>query len=148
MKKIKTVLTAIAMLLVVSSFASDGSKVSAKVQAAFQHDFSQATQVNWEAISDFYFASFQLNGISVESAYNNGGELVGTSRKIDIDQVPMAVSLELAKKYGDYTIASHAYELNFEGQTSYYVNVQDNKQLLSLKCESNGEISVEKRARK
>ncbi len=148
MKKFATVLTAIVMLFATSSFAMDGDNVSAKVKAAFENDFSKAKQVNWEKVSDFYFASFELNNAGVNAAYNEEGELVGTSRKIDAAQMPLAVSLELAKKYGEYTIAGHAFELTFEGQTSYYITADNSKQVLNLKCYSNGEINVESKTKK
>ncbi len=148
MKKFATVLTAIVMLFATSSFAMDGDNVTAKVKAAFETDFSKAKQVNWEKISDFYFASFQLNDVSIDAAYNEEGELVGTSRKIASAQIPLSVSLELAKKYFEYTISEHAYELNFEGQTSYYITAENSKQALSLKCYSNGDIEVTSKTKK
>lgn len=136
------------MLFATSSFAMDGDNVTAKVKAAFETDFSKAKQVSWEKISDFYFASFQLNEISIDAAYNEDGELVGTSRKIASAQIPLAVSLELAKKYSEYTISEHAYELSFEGQTSYYITAGNSKQALSLKCYSNGDIEVNSKTKK
>jgi len=148
MKKIKTALTAIVMLLASTAFANDGDNVTSKVRAAFQQDFSRASSVSWKVNSDFYFATFQLNNISVEAAYNVDGELVGTSRRIDVDQVPLAVSMEIAKKYSGYTVSSKVTELNFEGETSYYIEVQDNTQTLSLKCASNGDLSVVSKTKK
>src|SRR5436853_3100405 len=120
MKKIKTLLTAVVLLLAAASFANtdknrEGDNVTAKVKAAFQQDFSSASSVSWKEKSDFYFASFQLNGVSIDAAYNADGELVGTSRTIDIDQVPLAVSMELAKKFKAYSISPKVTELNFEG---------------------------------
>ena len=148
MKKIKTALAAITMLLASTAFASNGDNVTAKVKAAFQQDFSHAISVSWKENSDFYFASFLLNGVSIDAAYNVDGELVGTSRKIDIDQMPLAVSMQLAKRYNGYIIGSKVTELNFEGQTSYYIDVQDNTQSLSVKCESNGDMSVVSKTKK
>ncbi len=148
MKKIKTALAAIAMLLVTTAFAKDPEKVTASVQAAFQQDFSSASGVTWKVNSDFYFATFLLNGISVDAAYNADGELLGTSRTISIGQVPLAVTMELAKRYNGFGVSAKAIELNFEGQTSYYIDVQDNELKLSLKCSSNGDISVDRRTKK
>ena len=148
MKKIKTLLAAFSMLLATTAFATDGVKLTAKVAASFRQDFSQASSVSWKVNSDLYFASFQLNGVSVDAAYTTDGELVGTARKLDIDQVPLAVSMEIAKKYSGYSVSANVLETNFEGQTSYYIDVQDNSQSLSLKCASNGDISVSSRTKK
>ena len=104
MKKIKTVFTAIVMLLTTAAFASDGDNVSEKVKAAFKTDFALASQVTWEKNSDFYFATFMLNEVKIDAAYNEEGELVGTSRKISTAQLPLCLSLELGKKYADYKL--------------------------------------------
>ena len=148
MKKFATVLTAIVMLFATSSFAMDGDNVTAKVKAAFENDFSKARQVNWKKDSDFYFASFQLNDVTVDAAYNEDGELIGLSRKIAIEQAPLAVSLSLSQKYSGYSIPEQAFEVSFEGQTSYYITADNGKQVVSLKCYTNGDIDVVSKVKK
>ncbi len=148
MKKIATILTAIVMLFATSSFASDGDNVTALVKTAFQHDFSGASQVDWEKTSDYYVASFNFNNTKVSAAYNEDGELVGTSRKIASAQMPLSILLELGKKYEDYFISENAFEVTNEGQTSYYINVDNGKQVLQLKCYSSGEVDVIKKTKK
>ncbi len=148
MKKLTTVLTAIVMLFATSAFAKDGDNVTAKVAAAFKTDFSQVNNVSWEKTSNFYFATFQFNNITVDAAYNEDGELVGVSRKIASAQLPLNVTLELAKKFSEYTVSAQAFELNYEGQTSYYLTVENSKQVLKLKCYSNGDIDVESKIKK
>jgi hypothetical protein len=148
MKKFKTVLTAIVMLFATSAFATGSENVTPRVKAAFENDFSKAKQVNWEKTSDFYFASFMLNGVRVDAAYNESGELVGTSRSIFADQMPLSVSLAISEKYAGYQVAKTALELNFEGQTRYYITVQNEKQSLQLKCLVSGDVEVESKTKK
>ena len=148
MKKLATVLTAIVMLFATSAFATDGDNVTAKVAAAFKTDFSQVSNVSWEKTSDFYFATFQLNNVTVDAAYNEEGELVGTSRKIATAQLPLNVTLELTKKFGAYTVWAQASEVTYEGLTSYYLTVENDKQVLKLKCYSNGDIDVESKTKR
>lgn len=148
MKKFKTVLTAIVMLFATSAFAAGGENVSPKVKAAFESNFSKASQVNWEKTSDYYFASFLLNGIRVDAAYDESGELVGTARHISADLVPLSVSLAISEKYAGYQVAKTALELNFEGQTRYYVTVENEKQSVKLKCLSDGGLQVESKTKK
>ena len=95
MKKIKTVLTAIVMLFAVSAFAMEPVIVTPRVKAAFENDFAKATLVSWEKKSDFYFASFTLNDVNVDAAYDEDGNLVGTSRRIRVEQMPLAISLNI-----------------------------------------------------
>jgi hypothetical protein len=148
MKKFATVLTAAVMLFTASAFASDGDKVNVRIKESFRTDFSAATEVNWEKSYDFYFASFKLNNVSTEAAYNEEGELLGTSRKIAFSQVPLGITMQIGKLYRDFTLVGQAIEVNFEGQTRYYLTLENNKQVIGLKCTGNGELSVESRKKK
>ncbi len=148
MKKFKIVLTAIVMLFASTAFAMDPENVSPKVKAAFESDFSKATRVNWEKTSDFYFASFTLNNVKVDAAYNEEGELVGTSRCISAEQMPLNVSLAITEKYAGYKVDKTAIELTYEGQTRYYVTVESTNQVIKLKCFSNADLEVESKTKK
>jgi hypothetical protein len=148
MKKFKIVLTAIVMLLAASSFATEPEKVTAVVKAAFENDFSKATQVSWEKSDDFYFASFTLNNVNVDAAYTEKGELIGTSRRITAEQMPLSISLAIAEKYEGYLVHKPVVELTFEGVTRYYVTVSNQSQALKLKCYINGDLEVERKTKK
>ena len=155
MKKMKTVLTAIVMLLSISSFATETKKVSTDpekvtpvVKAAFESDFSKATVVKWEKTDEFYFASFLLNNVKVDAAYSEKGELIGTSRRISADQMPLSISVALADNYGGYEVDNSVVELTHESVTRYYVTVSNKTQTVKLKCYSNGELEVESKTKK
>jgi hypothetical protein len=150
MKKIKTGLTAIVMLLSISSFATDPTpgKVTPIVKAAFENDFAKASVVSWEKTDEFYFASFLLNDVKADAAYTEAGELIGTSRSIKAEQMPLSISVALAEKYNGYQVSNTATELNFAGVTRYYVTVSNEKQALRLKCFNDGDIEVESKIKK
>ena len=150
MKKIKTVLTAIVMLLSISSFAKgpEPEKVTPVVKAAFESDFSKATVVKWEKTDEFYFASFLLNNVKVDAAYTENGELLGTSRRISTEQMPLSISMALADKYNGYEIDNSIVELTFASVTRYYVTVSNKTHTVKLKCYSNGDLEVEKKIKK
>ena len=136
------------MLFAAGAFALNGDNVSAKVAAAFKNDFSHASKVKWEKKSDFYFVSFELNNTHVDAAYNEAGERVGTSRKIKWEQLPLALSLEISKNYDDFSTPEQVTELIFEGQTTYYLSVENDRQIVNLKCYSNGDMEVESKTKK
>jgi hypothetical protein len=142
MKKLVTVLTVAAMLFSSFAFAIDGTKVNARIKAAFSNDFSAASDVSWEKLSDFYFAKFLINNIELKAAYNEEGELVGTSRSIESSLLPVSISLALDKKYAGYTFSQEALELTYNGETSYYLSVSNDRQVLKLKCSFSGNIDV------
>ncbi len=149
MKKLKTMFAAVAILLATSAFASPGpEKISERAKAEFEKNFTGALNVNWEKKDDFYFASFKLNEKEVSAAYNESGELLGVSRVIETSQLPLNVSLAIANSYKDYTVANNVSEIVFDGQTNYYVNVETSQKVLKLKCNSYGEITVERKTKK
>ena len=155
MKKIKTVLTAIVMLLSISSFATDPGKISPDpekvnpvVKAAFANDFSKATMVKWDKTDDFYFASFLLNNVKVDAAYTESGELIGTSRRISADQMPLSISVALADNYSGYEVDNSVVELTHASVTRYYVTVSSKTQTVKLKCYSNGDLEVESKTKR
>jgi hypothetical protein len=148
MKKFKIVLTAIVMLLSASSFAFGPTKVTPVVKAAFENDFSKASLVSWERQDDFYFASFLLNNVNVDAAYTESGELVGISRRILTEQMPLSISMAVSEKYAGYQVDNSVIELTFAGVTRYYVTISNEKQTLKLKCFSSGELEVERKIKK
>jgi hypothetical protein len=149
MKKLRTLLAAAAILVATSAFATPGSeKVSERVKSEFEKSFAGALNVKWDKKDDFYFASFDLNSKEISVAYNESGELLGVSRILEISQLPLGVSMAIADKYAGYRVAKNAEEVSHEGQTNYYVTVENDKKILKLKCTGNGEITVDKKVKK
>ena len=150
MKKSTTILSAAALLFSASIFAADSAEtsVSSKANSAFRKDFSSAQNVSWQKKNDVYFVSFDVNNNSREAAYNEQGELVGASRLITSAELPLAVSLAVAKKYEGYIVAKIATEITYENETNYYINVGNESQLLRLKCSVNGDITVDSKTKK
>ncbi|MFM6925286.1 MAG: hypothetical protein ACKOU7_07260 [Ferruginibacter sp.] len=148
MKKIKTVLTAIVMLLSISSFATDPENVSPAVKNAFQNDFVKASQVKWDKTDDFYFASFFLNEVQVNAAYTEAGELIGTSRNISASQMPLSILVNISDKYKGYQVEDVVTELTFASVTRYYVTVSNDKQIVKLKCFNDGDMEIQSKTKK
>jgi hypothetical protein len=129
MKKVTNLLAAMLLLFSVSSFAAGKEEVSKKVKAAFEKDFASAALASsWEK--------------------NEDGELLAVSRRIESSQLPLSVTLALEKKYPDFSKPATATELNFEGQTIYYVTLENEEKALTLKCFGSGEISVDSKIKK
>jgi len=149
MKKLKTIFTAVVILLAVGAFASPGpEKVTERVKAEFERNFAGAVNANWQKNDDFYFVTFKLNEREVTAAYNETGEFIGASRIIATSQLPLSISLAIADKYGAYVMHKTITEMTFEGQTHYYVTIENDKKILKLKCAGNGDISVISKTKK
>lgn len=149
MKKFQTILVALTLLVATSAFAASGpEKVNAAVKKSFTQQFTTASNVNWEKADDFYFAYFTMNNKDVSAAYNEQGELIGTSKVVDAAELPMAITVAIAEKYSGYTAGKTATEIHYDGQTSYYITVENEKQTVKLKCLANGDLSVAGKTKK
>lgn len=147
MKKLTTIVAAALLLLSTSAFAKEkkGKDVISKVKTAFARDFSKASETTWKINNGFYIAQFNYNNTVAEAAYNNDGELIGFSKRVKTTDLPLAVTLAIGQKYEGYQVAEKADEVNFEKETSYYVNVGNGKEQLKLKCSVHGDISVDRK---
>ena len=81
-----------------------GSNVSAQSKATFYVQFGNVPDVQWERQDYFDMATFIQNGQQMKAYFDNDGELVGTSIQTDMKALPMKAQLEIAKKYGDYSV--------------------------------------------
>lgn len=149
MKKLATIFAATAILFSATAFAADNTKSSTttKVEKSFSRDFSKAANISWEKKGDIFIAHFDINNESIEAAYNEEGELVATSRKVNASDLPLSISLAIAKKYPGYEVANKGEEITFEKQTNYYINVGNDKEILKLKCTVNGELTVDRKTK-
>ena len=151
MKKLTAIIAAFVLLISTSAFANTGTgidNVSKTVKEAFEKNFSGAQQVSWEQTDNLYFATFSYNSKEVSAAYNEKGELIGVSRKLQLSDIPLNVSRALTQEFEGYTILNTVTEMLYEGQTVYYATAEGVSKILKLKCFSDGQVYVEKRIRK
>ncbi|CAN5753814.1 hypothetical protein BH11BAC4_BH11BAC4_21840 [soil metagenome] len=148
MKKLTTIFAVLVLLISSTAFANNGNNVNKTVQISFKRNFSEAINVTWESSEDYYFSSFELNNKKVTAAYNQKGELVGVSRKLQLCEIPLNVSQAIKAKFSDYVILNAVSEMLYDGQTFYYATAVGISKTLKLKCFSDGEIYVEKRIKK
>ena len=148
MKKLTTIFAVVALVISSTAFANSGDKVTKAVQVAFENNFSGALNVTWEQLEDYYFASFELNKKKVKAAYNEKGELVGTSRKLQLSEIPLNVSQALKTRFLDYVVLNTVTEIVYDGETFYYATAESSSKILKLKCFLNGDVEIEKRIKK
>ena len=142
MKKLTTILAAAMIFISASSFAADGP-VSSKIQMAFEKNFISASDVRWQKISNNYFALFTINNQDLSAAYNEDGELLATSRTLNLSQLPMIVTLALQDRYPKYTFGDVITEITANGESYYLIKGGNDKRVISLRAGSSGTLSVE-----
>jgi hypothetical protein len=133
-----------AVLMTASAFA-DGSKVNNKALKHFNTEFAEATHVEWKTGADFAKASFIWNEQRMEAFYDSDGELIGTSRAVTLERLPMNASRYIQRKYADYTPTEAIEFDNVKEGLGYYVSlVKDNTKVV-LQVSSQGSVSVFKK---
>jgi hypothetical protein len=81
-----------------------GTNVSVQSKAQFYVQFGNVQNVQWERQDYFDMARFVKDGKQMKAYFDNDGELVGTSIQTDMKALPAKAQLEIAKKYGDYSV--------------------------------------------
>jgi hypothetical protein len=148
MKKLTITLAVVALFFTGSAFALDPVSVSSNVKAVFAKDFAKAEKVTWSKNSGFYFDSFMLENKAVSAAYDEKGELTGTSRVLSASELPLNISLAIAKRYAGYDISPTFTEVTFNGETTYAFTATNNKQHLEINSDNNANFTVASKVKK
>jgi hypothetical protein len=146
MKRI--ILTLAVMLSLVSiSFAADEEKVSAAVLQSFHSSFKQAKEVDWTVKENLYKAQFNLDGQYITVFYNLEGKMLGMTRNLAVQQLPIGLQTSLRNQV-EGTWISELFEVSNEDGTTYYVTLEnaDTKQV--LKSSGSGEWTSFQKLRK
>ena len=122
--RLTTLLTAL-MLISIVTFANDGIKPSEKLQKEFSKEFTQAADVNWEKVGDYYKASFIENGKYFVAYFDAYNQMQSISRNISTDMLPLVLQKSLKDKTSEKTWITGCIELFGENGTEYYIMVEN-----------------------
>lgn len=134
----KKVILFAASIFVFSSFVF-AAKPPAKVQRAFEAKFPAAANVKWgKENSTEWEAEFTLNGVKTSANFKTTGDWVETESKIDVSELPEAVTSEIKKLYpkGEIT-AAFRIESAKDG-TKYEADVRTGKKIGEVILKADG----------
>lgn len=123
-----------------SAFAAD-VKVNNKVKTNFESLFSGAENVSWSGKESFIRATFTLSDEIVEAYFGTDGELIGTSRKVDLKRLPLSAVQKIKKEYASYKITD-TIEFERAGERSYYVSLENGNKKQILEVGVYGNVST------
>src|SRR5215213_4074573 len=148
MKKL-LVTVAFAVLVGVTSFAADITKVNQRVLAAFEKEFSTATNVSWEVLKngDIYHASFVYANEITEAYYSEEGEFIAASRRISPERLPLLVSKTIRENFSQYQFKQATEYMSAE-MTSYIITLENEKASLMVRIYNSGTSEVLKKTKK
>jgi hypothetical protein len=133
---ILSIATMLMMGVSVSAFAgkNDDGAVNQLAVKSFRKDFTGASNIIWEQRDTYTKATFSLQGQVLFAYYNSNGDLQAVVRNITSDQLPITLLSSLRKDYGNSWI-SDLFEIVSDGQTSYYVTLEDSDKKIVLKSQ-------------
>jgi hypothetical protein len=111
--------------------------ISDKLKKAFEREFAGATSVQWTSFDDYEIASFVLDGYAVQAYFSTNGELMGFSRSIQLDQLPLKLNLSFRKRYPGANFKNVLEVYNVEG-VCYWITVEWKNKVYRVKANETG----------
>lgn len=108
----------------VTTFANDPDPVSERVQSSFKKEFPGASLISWNETGDYLRAVFVYAGYRSEAYFTPDGELQGSARNIFYNQLPLAVTKAIEKRFADPDVLEVS-EITTASGTRYLIRLQE-----------------------
>jgi len=116
----------------------DGSAMSGKdVPTSFHRNFRKAEVLSSEVQAKFTVVTFKLNNAIESAYYGEKGQLLAVIHNIVSSQLPADLQADLKSIYGGYWI-TELFELNADGQSGYYIALENTDTRLTLHATADG----------
>lgn len=135
----KKILTWIAAFLLIANIllANTGkTMVPESVTAAFNCNFSHATEVHWEGWGNYYKATFKQNDHTLYVFFSDNAELMGIAKNVLSDKLPILLQEGLKNKYSDFWITGLA-KYVIADKTGFLVTMENADEKIVLKAMDN-----------
>ena len=146
MKKKFVTILALVMLTITTAFATETS-VSKDALTTFTATFAKATDVKWEMSGDYYKASFQINGHSLNTLLSEQGDIIAVYRNIVSADLPLYLQGALYKNYSKFWISDLA-EYAIKGETRYYITLENGDEKIIMQNMGTDDWSLVKKIAK
>lgn len=138
---------AVALTLGTKSFARNNMEVNEKVIRSFKQTFPFAEKVGWQEFSDRYIVHFQEGEIRTVVAYDKEGNFLSSQRYYKEENLPVNILCKIKKKYADKKIFGVT-EIVSENSIEYYVKMEDDFNLITIKSDPSGGLEVVEKFKK
>lgn len=135
-----------AIAIASSAFAGPGN-VNINILNNFSSTFRDASGITWSASGDFAKATFTNNNVKMNAFYNINGDLIGTSKAISMDELPVGAKRTFAKKFGGYTV-TEAIIFEAPEETAYFISANNDSENVIAKVNQHEQVSIYKKTKK
>lgn len=129
------------VILGLNSLGASAKNVNEKVLQVFKESFPKAEQVIWTEAKGTYTVQFVEEGVRSNITYDENGNFIQSVRYYQEQNLPYYLVVNLKKKYPDKKIFGIT-ELSMNQEIEYYVKLVDAKIWLTLKLDSEGQITM------
>jgi hypothetical protein len=143
----KTLFALSLMLTVAATSATAGTPdpVSEEVKLAFKKEFPGAELLSWAQTGEYIKATFIFSGYRSEAYFSEEGELFGSARNIFYNQLPLAVTQSVEKRYVGADVLEVSEITNGNG-TRYLLRLETSKRKYKVQFDAGGNLlDVEKK---
>jgi hypothetical protein len=138
MKKILVLFAAVAFTVV--TYAHSPIVENEVVTAAFQKQFSTASDVSWSQKNDLYLVSFKYNNDRMLAWYRPDGTVEAVQRSVQVDQMTFLAASAVQGLSKDKNLLTAA-EVSKEGELFYLIKIEDEKCISVYKISAAGDYS-------
>jgi len=136
----------LAVSLATTAFAG-GTNVNISVLNSFKSEFSKAANVSWVSKDTYAKATFTLDNVKMEAFYTAQGELIGTSKGISLESLPVSAKRTFAKKYPGYTVKEVIY-FEKSDDAAYFFSAENDTESIIFKVGQNDQLTTFQQTKK
>lgn len=140
----KTLIISMSLLIALSISSCKRERVPEKVATTFNHQYSNASNVDWDVEENGEWeAEFEVDKKEMSAIFGQNGQWLETETEIEVSQLPEAVTLSLKNNFKDYTIKEVEY-LESPKDKGYELSLNVDKQDIEVLMGKDGKILKQK----
>jgi len=145
-KKMKKLILATALLVSLSSFASNDNKsdVNTLAKKNLLRHYSGATNIEWKSEAQFNKASFQIENQKLEVFYDQNGDLIGTTKVVAFDKLPKAAIQTITSEYTfpEFNLRECIEFVDAYNVKKYFISMETVNDRIILEISKTGSVST------
>lgn len=135
------IITSLLAVMVFASASAAPKPVSSAILTNFHIAYKRASDICWSVTNDYTKAMFTEDNAKIEVYYTFNGDVIGTSKNIALDDLPLCAKRSFAKQFAGFTV-KEAIRLDGFGEVAYYISGENDKEAVILKVNEDNQVSL------
>ncbi len=132
----------IAVMLVISGFASvaAGKSINEKLLQTFRESYPNAVHIDWQEYLETYAVYFDVDSVRSNIIFSKNGTFIKAFRYYREDYLPYYLAAAIHGKYPKMKIHDVT-EVSTPDNIEYYIKLEDAKTWMTIKLDSDANIT-------